>query len=361
MFDGRVKNIEDIKIGDKVMGPDGTSRTVLELHSGKDHMYKITPSSGSDTQIVNSRHEIYYGRKHKNGSVTFETATPVELMNRFAEKPSCRDKYFLYRSTNVRFNDTEVAFDPYMLGLWLGDGNSYAPCITTMDSEVMDYCEQFAKEHDMQTRYEKICGEKAINIFFKTTNVSQKGYNNHKINYFTNCLKQLNVYKNKHIPAEYIYTSEKNRLALLAGLIDTDGWYDPTNNNIGFSQCESRKQLVYDAAFIARSLGMKASVRMKKTCATGLCNKSKVENSYVLTIFAGAERIPTKIARKHRMTPKTWAKDNNRTMFKVEYYGVGDYYGFSTDKDHLFLLSDFTIVHNSATFNQFQSVDLSMG
>lgn len=361
MADGRIKNIEDIKIGDKVMGPDGCSRNVLELHSGKDHMYKITPSSGSDVQIVNSRHEIYYGLKHKNGSVTFETATPVELMDRFAEKPSRRDKHFLYRSTNVRFENTDVPFDPYMLGLWLGDGNSYAPCITTMDPEIMDYCEEFAKAHNMCIRYEKIPGEQALNIFFKATNKSARGYNNCKVNYFTECLKKLNLLKNKHIPEEYIYTSEENRLQLLAGLIDTDGWYDPTNNNIGFSQCASRKQMVYDAAFIARSLGMKASVRMKKGRATGICNNSKVENSYVLTIFAGAERIPTKIARKQKMTPKTWALDNNRTMFKVEYHGVGDYYGFSTDGDHLFLLSDFTIVHNSATFNQFQSVDLSMG
>lgn len=159
MSDGRIKNIEDIKIGDKVMGPDGHSRTVLELHSGKDHMYKITPSSGSDVQIVNSKHEIYYGLKHKNGSVTFETATPVELMNRFAEKPSRRDKHFLYRSTNVRFDDSEVPFDPYMLGLWLGDGNSYAPCITTMDAEIMDYAEEFARRYNMDTRYEKIPGE----------------------------------------------------------------------------------------------------------------------------------------------------------------------------------------------------------
>lgn len=87
----------------------------------------------------------------------------------------------------------------------------------------------------MRVRYEKITGEQALNLFFKTTDKSDRGYNNHKINYFTNALKKLGVLKNKHIPKEYIYTSKENRLNLLAGLIDTDGWYDPTNNNIGFS------------------------------------------------------------------------------------------------------------------------------
>lgn len=360
MSDGSIKNIENIVIGDSVMGPDGHPRKVLDLHSGRDHMYKITPSSGSDIQIVNSKHEIYYGLKHKNGSVTFETATPVEIMDRFAEKPSRRDKYFLYRSSSVRFQDTSVPFDPYILGLWLGDGNSYAPCITTMDTEVMDYSEVFAKEHQMKIRYEKIPGEQALNLHFVCGEGCMRGYNNQKRNYFKHWLRELGVLQNKHIPRQYIYTSEENRLNLLAGLIDTDGWYDPTNNNIGFSQCEQRKHIVYDAAFIARSLGMKASVRVKKTKPSKLC-KHVTENQYVLTILAGHEHIPTKIKRKQKAYPKTWAKDTNRTVFKVEYHGIGDYYGFSTDGDHLFLLADFTIVHNSAQFNQFQSLDLTQG
>ena len=142
MANGRIKNIEDIKVGDRVMGPDGFPRIVLELHHGKDHMYEIRPSSGSNIQIVNSRHDIYYGYKnHYTGEVEFRTSTPEEIMQKFEATPSCRDKYFLYRSNNVRFNDTELSFDPYMLGLWLGDGNSSKPSITTLDPEIMDYLE----------------------------------------------------------------------------------------------------------------------------------------------------------------------------------------------------------------------------
>jgi hypothetical protein len=165
MSNGRIKNIEDIKVGDTVMGPDGSSRKVLELHHGKDHMYKITPSSGSNVQIVNSRHEIYYGYKNSHtGEVKFRTSTPEELMAKFESTPSCRDKYFLYRSNNVKFSSTGLQFDPYMLGLWLGDGNSSKPSITTLDPEIMDYIEEFALEHNMKTRYEHVPGERAVNI-----------------------------------------------------------------------------------------------------------------------------------------------------------------------------------------------------
>lgn len=360
MADGHIKNIEDIKLGDTVMGPDGTPRVVLELHHGVDHMYKITPASGMNSQIVNSKHEIYYGHKnHHTGEVTFKTATPVELMEKFKQTPSCRDKYFLYRSTNVKFKDTILEFDPYMLGLWLGDGNSTKPQITTADFEVMDYLENFAREHNMKTRYEKISGEKAVNVNLVFTEKSERGYRNKHINYITQNLKRLNVYANKHIPEEYIYTSEENRLQLLAGLIDSDGWYDSKKKRFGFAQVGYRKQIVDTFAFIARSLGMKVSVRKKHAKPSEKC-KNVYDEHYVVSILSGCERIPTKVIRKQAKGDKTWQKDINRSMFNVEYYGVDEYYGFSLSGDHLFLLDDFTICHNSASFNQITSLDLTM-
>lgn len=361
MADGKLRNIEDIRLGDKVMGPDGQPRNVLELHSGVDNLYKITPSSGSDVQIVNSSHEVYYGYKHRNNSVDFRTSTPTELLNRFVSTPSCRDKYFLYRTPGLEYEKQNIEFDPYVLGLWLGDGSSYAPCITTEDYEVENYLTEFARLHNMNTRKELLPNNNAYNIHFVCTENSERGYNNHKINYFLKNLKQLNVYKNKHIPEQYIYNSREVRLNLLAGLIDTDGWYESKSKAFGFSQCESRKQMAYDVLFIARSLGMKASIRKKKiNKPCSVCEYSTVEDQYVVKILSGCEQIPTKIARKKASGDKTWQKCINRTMFKIEPYKVGEYYGFSTDGDHLFLLSDFTIVHNSAAFNQYQSMDLTM-
>lgn len=360
MSDGRIKNIEDIKLGDKVMGPDGTPRVVLELHHGVDHMYKITPFSGMNPQIVNSKHEIYYGYKnHHTGEVTFKTSTPVELMEKFKQTPSCRDKYFLYRSNNIKFNDTDLQFDPYMLGLWLGDGNSTKPQITTADFEIMDYLEDFARVHNMKTRYEKLSGEKAVNVNLILTEKSERGYRNKHVNYIMQNLKRLNVYANKHVPEEYIYTSEENRLQLLAGLIDSDGWYDSKKKRFGFAQVGYRKQIVDAFAFIARSLGMKVSVRKKYVKPSEKC-KNVYDEHYVVSILSGCERIPTKVLRKQARGDKFWQKDINRSMFNIEYYGVDEYYGFSLSGDHLFLLDDFTICHNSAQFNQITSLDLTM-
>ena len=360
MYDGTIKNIEDIRIGDIVMGPDNTPRNVLELHSGVDNMYKIIPSSGSDVQIVNSRHEIYYGyENHHTGEITFKTSTPEELLLKFEKTPSCRDKYFLYRTTNIKFKDTDVDFDPYMLGLWLGDGTSSKACITTADKEIIEYLNNYANVNNMNTRIECVPGEKAANVYLTLTNKSKRGYRNKLTNYIMQNLKALNVYKNKHIPDEYIYTSEENRLALLAGLIDSDGWYDKKKRRFGFVQVGYRKQIALAFAFIARSLGMKVSIRKRKSNPNKLC-KNVFGEYYVVSILSGCERIPTKVIRKQAVGDKHWQKNINRTMFKIEHCGVGKYYGFSTDCDHLFVLSDFTIVHNSAQFNQITALDLTM-
>lgn len=360
MADGRLKKVEDIRLGDKVMGPDGTPRTILELHHGKDHMYKIIPSSGMNPQIVNSNHEIYYGFKnHHTGEIEFKTDTPETLMRKFEAVPSCRDKYYLYRSNNIKFPDTEVSLDPYVLGLWLGDGTSSRPSITNMDPEVMDYLEQFANDNDLKVNYTKVRNERALNINLVINEGKKLGYRNKPVNYLADKLRELGVYNNKHIPESYIYTSEENRLKLLAGLIDTDGWYDKTKKRFGFSQVCYRKQIVDAFAFIARSLGMKVSVRLKKGKTSRLCPNT-LNDSYVVSILSGCERIPTKIKRKQAIGDKHHQKDINRSMFNVEYYGIDEYYGFTLDKDSLFLLDDFTICHNSSQFNQLSSWDLTM-
>jgi hypothetical protein len=57
MFDGHLKNVEDIKVGDVLMGPDNNPRTVTSLCRGVDQMYEIRPIKGNSF-IVNSEHVL---------------------------------------------------------------------------------------------------------------------------------------------------------------------------------------------------------------------------------------------------------------------------------------------------------------
>lgn len=65
MYDGSIKLVQDIKVGDQVMGPDSTSRTVLQLHRGYSRLYKICPKEG-DTWICNEEHILTVWNSKKN-------------------------------------------------------------------------------------------------------------------------------------------------------------------------------------------------------------------------------------------------------------------------------------------------------
>lgn len=361
MSDGRLKNIENVNLGDKVMGPDGKPRTVLELHSGIDNMYRINVLTGGKDQIVNSNHLIYYREKNYFKKCQFEKlATPVELL---AEQSENKSNYkqnvrYLQRSNNADYNwNSNVLLNPYILGLWLGDGDSNRTSFTNEDLEVIQELELFAKTNNMT------CNISTSNSDALKITISKKPED--KKNMLLECLRHYNLINNKHIPEEYIYTSRENRLQLLAGLIDTDGYFSKRDKYYVFSQCLSRKHIVEQATFVARSLGFKCTVKQygEKKYTKQIHGSKKLsvcEPVVVLNILDGDLQIPCKIARKQGVIKKS--KGNAlQSNFKISYEGVGKYYGFSTDGDHLFLLDDFTIVHNSASFNQFQSVDLTMG
>lgn len=366
MYDRSVRKIKDIHIGDKVLGPDGTPRTVLDECEGVDKMYRIHSGTGCDDQIVNSRHKIYYTEyNHFKKTYTDKLATPLELMKEDLHKSYIKQNRYLKRvhptDNNVSSN---LLLDPYYLGLWLGDGFTNSPAIINEDIEVIKWLSEYAESNGMTTT---ILSDKNVPIIY----LKNKVYN-HK-NPIKDTLQYYGILNRKDIPDDYLHGSVEDKLQLMAGLIDTDGHFSKRDRIYTFSQCESRKHIVDKLAFIARSLGFKCSLHMYKTAGTKhICgNKSTCQNTYTLRIIDGLYDIPCKIARKkHHWVQKRTKR--SLTNFKVSYSHIGKYKGITTDGDHFFVLKDFTVVHNCqwgipgreggkpATFNQITSLDLTM-
>lgn len=366
MYDRSVRKIKDIHIGDKVLGPDGTPRTVLDECEGIDKMYRIHSGPGCDDQIVNSRHKIYYTEyNHFKKTYTDKLATPLELMKEDLHKSYMKQNRYLKR---VHPTDNDVSsnllLDPYYLGLWLGDGFTNSPAIINEDIEVIKWLLEYAESNGMTTT---ILSDKNVPVIY----LKNKVYN-HK-NPIKDTLQYYGILNRKDIPNDYLHGSVEDKLQLMAGLIDTDGHFSKRDRIYTFSQCESRKHIVDKLAFIARSLGFKCSLHMYKTAgAKHTCgNKSTCQNTYTLRIIDGLYDIPCKIARKkHHWVQKRTKR--TLTNFKVSYSHIGKYKGITTDGDHFFVLKDFTVVHNCqwgipgreggkpAAFNQITSLDLTM-
>jgi len=377
MHDGTIKLVQDVVVGDVLMGDDSSPRNVLSTTTGKEQMYRVVPVKG-DSYTVNESHIIslvssYKPRlrwlkkdnsyivawsaengmdKSKNFSIkkwgtkdiAFAEATkflekcPVETkidipITEYMAKPESQKKKWKGYRVGVEFPEQKTVLDPYLLGLWLGDGWSYGPLITNIDQEVIDYLYKEAEIMDLNIKPGK---NETINYSFSS---KTRGKNS----IFRKELQDQNLLLNKHIPPIYKYNSRENRLKLLAGIIDTDGslfgnCYDVTQKS---------KTLTDDIVYLARSLGFAAYTNARKYSCT--YKGEKRPGIYWRTIISGdTDTIPVLIRRK-KATPRKQIKNPLRTGLSVEKLNVGDYYGFEIDGNHRFLLGDFTVTHNTHT------------
>jgi hypothetical protein len=131
-------------------------------------------------------------------------------------------------------------------------------------------------------------------------------------------------------------------LLLLAGLLDTDGWLDPTGV---FSITQKSVELATGILNLARSLGYRATIsQVEKSCVYK--GEKRTGTYHSVCIGGDLAAIPTKLPRKQACARKS-VKDPLVGGISLEKLDVGDYYGFSIDGNERFVLGDFTVTHNT--------------
>ena len=391
MYDGTIKEAQDIIPGDLLMGDDSTSRTVLSTCSGEDEMFKIIPNKG-ESFVVNqphilslvsskaprvkpcqkeNRYKVIWAEDGNIKSKTFwsyneeslEKATDFKEQIRYPDKidipldeylkkpKSWKTHYKGYR-VGAEWVSKKVPLDPYVLGVWLGDGSKDYPLITNVDSEIIDYLDEIFENMDL-----KMKPLKNQPITYSISRDKEKT----NVNGFWKAIRDLNLVKNKHIPLIYKANSRDIRLQVLAGIIDTDGYLTCNCYEI----VQKRKGLIDDIAFIARSLGFCATIKEVTKVCTNAPGGPKPGLYYQCYISGeGLDEIPTLLSRK-QAKPRKQIKDVLRFGFKVEPLGKGKYCGFTLDRNSRFLLKDFTVTHNTytvkAAVNELQQINPNVG
>jgi len=335
MYDGTLKNVEDVKVGDQLMGDDSSPRNVLSTTSGQEQMYWVRQNKGIDYR-VNESHILSLKRSrtegpHKNGDVlNINVKEYLEKSNKF------KSNYKGYKVA-VEFEEKELKIDPYFLGLWLGDGAKEKVSVYTQDSEVVEYLNNYASSLNLDLR-EYIPNGKCPE--YSITN--KKHVDGKTVFSLQKLLRDENLIKNKHIPENYLLNSSKNRLELLAGLIDSDGHYDIRAN--GYEITQKDENLAKQIKYLCDSLGFRSSLIKKKARIKKINFECDV---YRVRFFGNIDTIPVKIKRKKA---KKWTVNRtwNQTGIKIEKDIVDDYFGFEIDGNKLFLLEDMTVTHNTA-------------
>lgn len=337
--DGVCIKVEDVKVGDFLLGNDGTPRKVLELHNGVDDMYKVTPIKG-EPFVVNGGHilHLYKTNEGKGYNSCHPRYDEISVKEYVAKSSNYKHLHKLHRVSQIDFGNDKYLFDPYFVGLYLGDGcciNGLS--ITTQREEVVEYLREFARTYGLGFRAaEKRNGEnKAKSYFFPYAFA-----NNNIPNPLQVTIRGLGlegkVAGDKFIPHQYKVASVEDRFRLLAGLLDTDAFYDKEKNT--FEYCSKSKRLADDVVFVCRSLGFFAHIGKTKVV--------KGESYYRIQISGDLNLIPTKVAIRQGRARKQ-KKSVLVTGFSVEYLGRGEYFGFTLDGNHLYCDNQFFIHHNS--------------
>ncbi len=264
-------------------------------------------------------------------------------------------------------NNNELPVDPYFLGIWLGDGNADRVAISSIDPEIEEYL------HELISKFE---GMTIIKTTTEAGFVGSTGYKSTQdIHRFTlscneryknpikNALNTLGILNNKHIPDIYMNASENERFKLLAGLIDTDGYFhknNKTNDNktcmyYTFSQSETHKKLVFQVYKLAQSLGLRVS-KMYTSTKTPPGKEAEFKDgqlTHVHYIFKISgehiRKIPCLIDRKKASNANKDYNFVSSVANGIQVMKIDEpqkYVKFNVDNNHIFLLSDCTVVHD---------------
>lgn len=332
MFDGTTRLVEDVAVGDVLMGPNSMPRTVLSLAHGEEMMYRVIPTKG-DAYTVNESHILSLKvTPHKKGLAH-------EIINISVADYLKQNRTFKHRAkgwrTGVDWPHKEVPLNPYFLGIWLGDGDIDRVALSKPDEEVLMAFEKTAHQYGLSTSRDVI-GTKCPRIRAARQVGTEQANPIYKI------LRKLGVTDCRHVPQIYLSNSREVRLQVLAGLLDTDGHM----RSGGFDFISKSEELAYGVAFLCRSLGLAAYI---KICSKG-CQNNFVGRYYRITISGNCDVIPTRIERK-KSPPRRQIKNHLVHGIKIEKVGIDNYYGFELDGDGLLLLSDFTVNHNTHCFS----------
>jgi len=352
--------IGESKIGDKIYDDNGELTTITGVYpQGKRPVYKITLLDGRELfcgldhnwEIIEKGNKKFKGKQYGYEKTSIKTTKELiddgfkreRIHNGYKDKTTRKlfeTKYSIRNSKAVKYSEKDLSIDPYFLGLWLGDGSSRTPSITTMDQEIVDYLYKYSNYLNLniiEEIYRKTSKAKNYHLINK-----EKGCKN----YLSRQLKAKNLILNKHIPKEYLYSSIEQRLALLQGLMDTDGG-TLKGGSLTFSS--SNERLANDFENLCRSLGitLKRVIKIPKYKYKGIKKEGKPSHFFSLYTDQLIFRLTRKLNNiQNRKGFKS--KIKKTSIVNIEYV-FDDFTTCITvdNKQSLFLTDGYTITHNS--------------
>lgn len=339
LSDSGWKPIEKLSIGERVYGSNGKLCPILGVFpQGKQDIYEVSISDGTTIEC-DIKHLWAVNTKLRNWrGVPYRVLTLEDMIKEgFDDGEGYR--HFLPLPLAIEYTDKILPIDPYTLGVILGDGCIRQNQITvTTNNNIIS----LLKVHD--TCYVRYLEQ--VNCEVSTVGIYSLG---HKHNTMTEYLRDVNLMgklsSEKFIPDDYKYSSVEQRISLLQGLIDTDGYV--SNSNVGYGS--SSKQLAEDVREIVLSLGGTATINEKNHPKYQYNGEYRIgKKHYLMSVRLPSDICPFKVPyRVNRWKPfvKYFPR---RAIVDARYLCHDEATCIMVDSpDKLFVTKDYVLTHNT--------------
>ena len=323
MYDGTIKNVEDIQVGDKLMGNDSTPRTVGKLFRGTDRMYEIKQTY-NESYVVNSEHRLMLMFTGFDNITKISNNKWKITWAEFDEKSAIRIKNEIFKASN-ELDAKQLALKFLELNKKNNDNiinKGHTVCI-----KVKDYLKLSSNIKQLLTGVNTLVEFPAQTV---TLDPWALGYwlGSEKLDdeNITDKLEKYDLINNKRVPNEYKHNSRDVRLRLLAGFLDATH----------FKLMSKSEVVLNDMIYVARSLGYAAN----KLEIKGKCKINMLYHAKMFETYYNFDDIPT-------IQNFSNTCDKIKNKIKVKNVGYDKYYGFSLDGNECYLMGDFTATYNS--------------
>jgi broad specificity phosphatase PhoE len=316
-----------LEAGDYVFGSDGRIASVTEVSTPKIlPSYRLEFTDGSSI-IAAGIHpwsvKTAHDRTRENESKLLTTERIFETQDRI---------YGLKIHPGLQMPEANLPIDPYVLGLWLGDGSVRSGELS-IGIEDANEVQGFIREAGYESSFSPHPVDNWGKLYIRN---------------IKHALIALGIESEKRIPAVYLRASHRQRLALLQGLMDTDGWFQAQQKQCGWGQSPGpHSGLIADFSELLNTLGVRHKF---STYARGDCGIAGKNHVFTQTQFQPSFCV-FRLKRKadFQQYPKEDGRTTNQYITKVSECGDRLVRCVTVDTaDHQYLAANsFIVTHNS--------------
>jgi len=344
----------EINIGDSVTTPNGEDATVTGVFpQGHVDTYRIYFSDGRYTDACKDHLWKIYSHSFKHsGKNNWKILSTTELIEHNKKYKDYKNKstYYKYVPLIIPRNDikSELPLNPYFLGAMLGDGGmtKHGIGFTTADIEMFENMKQVLPENYQMTK------NRTDKYGYGFSFIKRKKYSTLRL-----ALTDLNLYGSKSgtkfIPLIYKNASTDQKIELIQGLVDTDGYV--AKNNGALTITTVSKQMATDIQEIIQSIGGIAKISVKTNCGYKKDNRFiPCQDAYTVSIMYHTPKKLAKLTRKKDLLPGENYQYKNRKLRidKIEYIGKINSQCIMIDHDdHLYITDNYIVTHNTTLIN----------